>query len=152
MDGYIPIPSPRSSLERGCFDPLVATQTVGGQCRLSNDSSYLMRIFTMMIIILLTILLTINIIMMHRAERHCVLLKNTNCTSGHCRCARCVLSKRIWGKKTIWIRQQHQNQYDNYHSADISQALLTLQLVSSLVVSLGKAVGVVWGTWLWTGL
>lgn len=54
MVGYIPIPSPRSTLERGCFDPLVATQTVGGQCR---------------------------------ADRHCVLLKNTNCTSGHCHCA-----------------------------------------------------------------
>ena len=37
MDGYIPIPSPRSSLSRGCFDPLVATQTVGGQCRCSDD-------------------------------------------------------------------------------------------------------------------
>ena len=37
MGGYIPIPSPRSSLSRGCFDPLVATQTVGGQCRCSDD-------------------------------------------------------------------------------------------------------------------
>ena len=44
-----------------------------------------------------------------------------------------------------------QHQYYNY-SADTSQALLTLQPVSSLVVSLGRAVGVVWDTLLSIGL
>ena len=32
MPGYLPIPMPARAIGKGCFDPIVATQTVGGKC------------------------------------------------------------------------------------------------------------------------